>query len=107
MKEQDLKEKWVAASEFRLWRDGANKFREIFPNRESLKEFYLDFAHVSWPESYGQSPYSDSFGIAYDINYGLSVSGRAWMEKNRGENSTENRIACLALFGIEIERGQA
>ena len=107
MTKQALEEKWVAASKFRLFRDGADKFRQIFPNRETLMEFYLDLAHVSWPESYGQSPYDDSFSIAYDVQHGLSASGRAWIKRNLGENSTENRLACLALFGIEIERGEA
>lgn len=100
MNKIDLEAKWGEAAKFRLWRDGAEKFRAIFPDRETLMRFYDDVEHTTWPEFYGQSPYDDAFGIAWNVKHGLSQGGWEWLEKTREETSTRNNVACLALFGI-------
>ena len=106
MNKQDLEAKWGEAAKFRLWRDGAEVFRAIFPDRETLMRFYADVENTTWPEFYGQSPYDDAFGIAWNVKHGLSDSRRVWLEKTQDETSTHNSIECLAHFGIDLKGGQ-
>ncbi len=98
MNKIDLEVKWGEAAKFRLWRDGAEKFRAIFPDRATLDAFYDDLADTTWPEFYGQSPYDDAFVIAWNVKHGLI--DWTWLEKTQDKTSARNKVACLALFGI-------
>jgi hypothetical protein len=102
-----LEQVYSGAAKFRIWRDGAAEFMALFPNRAAVMAFYDAVSGTTWPEFYGQSPYDDAFGIAFVIKHGLSQSSAAFLRSRRGESTTENKLACLAIYGITLDQPAA
>jgi hypothetical protein len=46
-------------------------FKAAFPTRDSLMEFWQDVRKLSWPESYGQSPWDTTACVAYRVANGI------------------------------------
>lgn len=76
-----------------------------FPNAAALETFRLETGSLSWPGSYGESPWEDAFSIAYDLHHGISDSSYRFYQKNwkcddsyyQGE--TLSKMQILAHFG--------
>lgn len=99
MKKSAALEKYAKAAKLRF-HDSLEKWQEIFPSVESLLCFYEDVKGLSWPENYGQSPFDDSFSVAYCLRHGVSPSCKAFMAKNENSDWMQSKIQKMEFYGV-------
>jgi hypothetical protein len=104
-KDQALK-KYDKATRLR-WHSPISEWRDAFPTVESLAEFRRDVGDLSWPASYGQSPWDDAFSLAYNLGEGISESSRWFMLENADCDWGRQMLAVYAEYGIKVEPSPA
>jgi hypothetical protein len=104
-KDQALK-KYDKATRLR-WRSPISEWRAAFPTLESLAEFRRDVGNLSWPGSYGQSPWDDAFSLAYNLGAGISESSRRYMLDNADCDWGRQMLAVYAEYGLKVEPSPA
>lgn len=53
----------------------------VFPDKYVLAQFRAEVGCLSWPESFGSSPWNYAFGVAYHVGEGFSPTSRDWYQK--------------------------
>jgi len=93
------------ASKLRFHSSTVADWHEVFPDFAALDDFYDATKNMTFPGSYGQSPFDDAFSVAYEIRHGLSPSSvefYARMIHERDWHGYDNRMLILESYGVQL-----
>ncbi len=96
---EKLCEKYEKAAKLRCYSTPIEDWLKVFPTAESFNSFYEDVKNLCWPETWGESPWDDAFGIAYDLHNGLSESSKKFYLKYKEDSLPKIKI--MARYGVE------
>ena len=93
------------ASKLRFQSSTVTDWHAVFPDFSSLDDFYDATKNMTFPGTYGQSPFDDAFSLAYEIRHGLSPSSVDFysrMIRERDWHGYENHMLVLESYGVQL-----
>jgi len=99
--------KYEAATKLRFHKNTPENFKAVFPTVESLAQFRKEVGGFSWPSSYGQSPWEDSFSVAFSVTEGsFTPSSSSFWERQVTEKTPTPADVCflktIAAYGFQL-----
>lgn len=90
------------AKQFRFYYHGPSELDSLGIHAEFLNELYEKTKDMTFPGSYGQSPFDDAFALAYMLKHGVSQTRADYLRRNRHEHDVRNQIACIEHLGMTL-----
>lgn len=108
MNKRQALEKWGAATKL-YFRTPIEEWKQVFPDKETLVEFWNDVKGICWPENCGQEPWGLASDIAYTVaeNPPLSWKKQCIGSKLKSSNGTHvddarREVELYRAFGVEL-----
>lgn len=102
-KKESLFNKYQSAANLK-WGSSKEDFLAIFPTYESLQKFREEVGCLSYPESYGTSPWEHAFSVACLAANNYKVTNPFCFESGQKDNN--RAIELRQHWGMTIERNK-
>ncbi len=106
MTKTQLIEKYCKAEKLRYVSPLEN-WTAVFPDAAALETFRLEVGNLSWPGSYGTSPWDDPFSIAYELHHGITESSLGFYNHDWNSGDSYYQKETLGKMQILAHYGQA